>query len=85
MAENTRFTVTALPTGDQPDVTYLVRDGDGFKRVTNEGYCEAFNRGEPVFAAYDPVVPPPEMLDWPTGWTEVGSTSDIPEAFRRQP
>ena len=84
MADDINFTITAVPSGDQPDVTYLVRDGDGFKRVSNEGYCEAFNRGEPVFAAYEPITPPTETPDWESlGWTEVGSTTDLPEAFRR--
>ena len=88
MTNDINFTITAVPSGDEPGVTYLVRDGEGYKRVTNDEYCAAINRGEPAFAAYEPVKPAvkPMAPDWDAlGWTRIGATSDVPEAFRRQP
>lgn len=68
----------------QPQTVYMVRDGIDLKQVTLDEYCDAFNRGEPTFVAYPQLAESEEPFDV-SDWQPVGYTSDIPEAFRRQP
>jgi hypothetical protein len=57
--------------------TYFVRVGTvgPLREVTFEEYRDAFNSGESVFVAYDPVEPSEEPADW-AGWKEIGLTVD---------
>lgn len=36
----------------QAQTTYGVRDGDTFKQVSYDEYCDAFDQGLPVFVMY---------------------------------